>query len=234
MLDSTLFNQQPNPVWLFDLDNTLHDASASIFPTIDGLMTASIAKLLSIAPPQANQLRHDYWQRYGATLIGLIKHHSIDPAHFLHLSHDFDLDTHIVSEPHLKQHLQRLPGRKMVLTNAPANYAYRVLNTLGIQSSFERVYSIEDMFLQHQCRPKPSRALMQQIIHRIGVPAQNIIFIDDTLRNLKAAHSLGIHTVHFAHPSTPFSAQYAGRAPYVDLRVSSIKELSQRYCSKHP
>lgn len=229
MLDRTLFGQQPDPVWLFDLDNTLHNASVSIFPTIDTLMTASIAQLLSIDLIYANQLRHDYWQRYGATLIGLIKHHAVDPHQFLHLSHDFDLAPHLFSELNLKRHLQRLPGRKMVLTNAPANYAHRILNGLGVQSVFERVYSIEDMFLQYQCRPKPSKALMQQITQRIGVPAHQIIFIDDTLRNLKVAHHLGIQTVHFAHPATPFSSQYAGRASYIDLRIRSIKELSQRY-----
>ena len=228
MLCSTV-SKQPTPIWLFDLDNTLHNASAAIFPTIDGLMTQSVAQLLAIEPTQANQLRHDYWQRYGATLIGLIKHHHINSDQFLHLSHDFDLDTHVVSEHNLKLHLQHLPGRKMVLTNAPANYAHRVLQRLGIQSIFERVFSIEDMFLQQRCRPKPSTALMQQIITELGVPASELIFVDDTLRNLKAAHRLGIQTVHFAHPATPFSSQYAGRAPYIDWRVSSIKELSQRF-----
>lgn len=223
------FNQQPDPVWLFDLDNTLHNASASIFPTIDGLMTQSIGQLLSIEPEQANYLRHLYWQRYGATLIGLIKHHQVCPTQFLHLSHDFDLEPHVSGERHVKRYLQRLPGRKMVFTNGPANYAHRVLIELGIQSVFERVLSIEDMFLQQQCRPKPSRALMQQIIHTLQSPASSVIFVDDTLRNLKAAHALGIATVHFAHPGTPFSSQYAGRAPYIDLRVSSIKELSQRW-----
>lgn len=222
-------HKQSNPVWLFDLDNTLHNASTAIFPTIDSLMTRSIAQLLAIDQQQADQLRHDYWQRYGATLIGLIKHHRVCPTQFLHLSHNFELDTLIDKEPHLKRHLQRLPGKKMILTNAPANYAHRVLLELNIHSVFDRIFSIEDMFLQHRCRPKPSSGLMQQLLHELHTPADSIIFVDDTLRNLKAAHNLGIRTVHFAHPATPFSSNYSGRAPYVDLRVSSIKELSQRH-----
>lgn len=220
---------QSNPVWLFDLDNTLHNASTAIFPTIDSLMTRSIAQLLKIDLDQADRLRHDYWLRYGATLIGLIKHHHVCPTQFLHLSHDFELDLLIDREPHLKRNLQRLPGEKMILTNAPANYAQRVLVALGIQPLFDRVFSIEDMFLQQLFRPKPSQALMQQIMHELHVPANSIIFVDDTLRNLKAAHQVGIRTVHFAHPTTPFSSSYSGRTPYVDLRVSSIKELAQRY-----
>lgn len=221
-------HKQPDLVWLFDLDNTLHNASAFIFPTIDGLMTQSIAQLLDVSTSQANQLRHDYWQRYGATLIGLIKHHGICHKQFLHLSHDFDVVAQVLSESGLARHLQRLPGRKVLCTNAPANYAHRVINELGIQPLFERVFSIEDMFLQQRCHPKPSKRLMQQLLARLDTPAHRVIFVDDTLRNLKAAHQLGIRTVHFAHPSTPFSSDYAGRAPYIDLRVSSIKELSQR------
>ncbi|MEZ2720186.1 pyrimidine 5'-nucleotidase [Paenalcaligenes hominis] len=226
---SSATSKQPTPVWLFDLDNTLHNASASLFPAIDGLMTQSIAQLLTIPVAHANQLRHDYWQRYGATLIGLIKHHGICPEQFLHLSHDFDVVDQVLCESGLKRHLQRLPGRKVLCTNAPANYAHRVLNELGIQPLFERVFSIEDMFLQQRCHPKPSRRLMQQLLSRLNVPAHHVIFVDDTLRNLKVAHQLGIRTVHFAHPGTPFSSTYAGRAPYIDLRVSSIKELGQRY-----
>lgn len=229
MPDSLGSSKQSNSVWLFDLDNTLHNASSAIFPTIDSLMTRSIAQLLAIDSQQADQLRHDYWQRYGATLIGLIKHHQVCPTQFLHLSHDFELDLLVDKEPHLKRHLQRLPGKKMILTNAPANYAHRVLLELNIHSVFDRVFSIEDMFLQQRCRPKPSAGLMHQLIHELHAPADSIIFVDDTLRNLKAAHNLGIRTVHFAHPATPFSSSYSGRAPYVDLRVSSIKELSQRH-----
>lgn len=221
--------KQPDLVWLFDLDNTLHNASASIFGQIDHRMGQGIQDLLNLDYVQADYLRRKYWLRYGATLIGLVKHHGIDADHFLHLSHDFDVHQHIIGEPALYRQLQRLPGRKIIFTNAPANYAHRILNALGISPLFERVLSIEDMQLQQQFRPKPSRSLMQQVLASIGVLGHQCIFIDDTLRNLKAAYQLGIKTVHFAHPATPFSSQYAGRTAYVDLRVQSIKQLAQSW-----
>lgn len=222
-------SQQPDLVWLFDLDNTLHNASVAIFPLIDGLMGQSIEKLLELGPKQADYLRRKYWARYGATLIGLVKHHGVDAADFLRRSHDFDLSQQIISEPNLRQQLQRLPGRKIIFTNAPANYAHRVLNALGIDRFFERVFSVEDMQLLQQYRPKPSTALMQQAIVQLGIKANHCVFVDDTLRNLKAAYHLGIKTVHFAHPATPFSSQYAGRTAYVDLRVQSIQQLAQQW-----
>lgn len=225
----TVNQPQPEPLWLFDLDNTLHNASAAIFPLIDRLMQESIEQLLQVDANTADYLRQRYWQQYGATLIGLVKHHGVCAEDFLRRSHDFAISEHLQSEPYLAQHLTQLSGRKVILTNAPANYAFRVLQALGITHQFERVFSIEDMQRQQRFRPKPSRALMQQVVKELQHAPEHTIFVDDTLRNLKAAYALGMKTVHFAHPATPFSSRYAGRSAYVDLRVQSIKELSARH-----
>ena len=64
----------PERVWLFDLDNTLHDASAAAFGPLTEAMTAYIARELSLDPEAAAALRVQYWRRYGATLLGLIRH----------------------------------------------------------------------------------------------------------------------------------------------------------------
>ena len=75
-------------VWLFDLDNTLHDASAAVFGVLSPAMTDYIATELGLEHAEADALRRRYWQRYGATLLGLIRHHAtIKPAHFLHQTH---------------------------------------------------------------------------------------------------------------------------------------------------
>jgi len=56
--------------WIFDLDNTLHDARPHIFPHIDRSMTAYLAEHLALGADTANELRQFYWRRYGATLVG--------------------------------------------------------------------------------------------------------------------------------------------------------------------
>ena len=73
--------------WIFDLDNTLHDARAHVFPHIDRSMTAYLQESLGLDEAAAGNLRRHYWQRYGATLLGLIRHHDIDPHHFLRETH---------------------------------------------------------------------------------------------------------------------------------------------------
>jgi len=212
-------------VWLFDLDNTLHDCSVGIFNAIDQNMTEAVMEALQVDMGEAHRLRVKYWQRYGATVIGLVRHHGVDADAFLERSHRFDPAPLVHSESGLARKLLALKGRKILLTNAPLKYARTVLKVLGILQQFEGLWSVDHMALQGRIRPKPSRALMRQILARIGQPAHNVVLVEDTLKNLKAARELGMKTVHIFHPGTPFSGLHAGRSAYVDLRVNSIGQL---------
>src|SRR5690606_26542893 len=126
-------------LWLFDLDNTLHDTSHAIFPRIDQGMTAAVAEALDVDIDTANELRAKYWHRYGATVIGMVRHHGVDAHAFLRRSHDFDVNPLVRAESALADKLRRLPGRKVLLTNAPFDYARAVLRRLGILRQFDSI-----------------------------------------------------------------------------------------------
>jgi len=115
--------------WVFDLDNTLHDADPHIFPHLNRSMTAYLQDHLGLDPDDANRLRMRYWKRYGATLVGLIRHHNVDPHHFLWHTHQFpDLHRMVHRHPLLRSVLTRLPGRKLVFSNSPVHYSRAVLS----------------------------------------------------------------------------------------------------------
>jgi len=63
-----------------------------------------------------------------------------------------DLGSMVRAERGLARMIRGLPGRKIVLTNAPSVYAHAVLNELGIARLFERVIAIEDMQHAGKCR----------------------------------------------------------------------------------
>lgn len=212
-------------VWLFDLDNTLHDASKAIFKAIDGAMANAVATSLDIDMDTANVLRQTYWKRYGATVIGMVRHHGINANAFLELSHNFEVAPLVHSESGLAHKLRQLNGRKILLTNAPLKYAREVLKTLGILHHFEGLWAIDHMCLQGAMRPKPSAALMKQVLARLKVPASQVVLVEDTLRNLKSARQVGMRTVHIYHPGTPFSPLHSGRCQYVDVRINSVGKL---------
>lgn len=203
--------------WLFDLDNTLHNATPHIFPHINRSMTAYIVEHLRVDETEATQIRQHYWQRYGATLLGLIRHHDIDPRHFLWHTHQFpDLKHMVVFERGLKAMLRRLPGRKIVFSNAPLHYTEAVLELTGIADCFDAVYSVERIRFQ----PKPAPAGFHHLLRAERLNPRNCIMVEDTLANLKTAKRLGMKTV-WVSASTR-------QPPYVDVQLASVLSLPQR------
>ena len=179
-------------VWIFDLDNTLHDARPHIFPHINRSMTEYVAGLLGLGDEEANALRDAYWKRYGATLIGLIRNHGVDPAHFLSETHRFpDIDRMVVGRRELRFVLRRLPGRKIVFSNAPARYAGAVLQALGVDDLFDDVFAIEHT----RFRPKPEAHGFLRLMHAHRLVASRCIMVEDSLENLRTARRLGMKTV---------------------------------------
>lgn len=182
-------------VWLFDLDNTLHDASHAIFPAINRRMTAYVARVLDTDEATASRVRVDYWQRYGATLLGMIRHHGVDPADFLREAHDFpELAEMVRVRRGLVAALRRLPGRKILVTNAPRDYARAVMALAGIERCFERVVAIEDMWVHGHLRPKPDRRMLRRLLARTGVAPHRAVLVEDTLSHLKHYTGTGIRT----------------------------------------
>jgi pyrimidine 5'-nucleotidase len=201
------------PVWLFDLDNTLHSASRAIFPAINAAMTQYIIDTLGVSREVANQLRTGYTQRYGAALLGLTRHHPVDPHDFLKVVHTFpDLRSMVYAERGLARTLRALPGRKIVLTNAPEAYARAVLAELGIERLFERVIAIEHMRTRHRWRAKPDRAMLRETLRRAGAALTDAILIEDTHGHLPTRA-----------PALRVSGR--GRPHYVDHRIRSLKSL---------
>jgi len=200
--------------WLFDLDNTLHNASPHIFPHINRSMREYIERHLGVDEQEASRIRQTYWDRYGATLTGLVRHHGVDPRHFLHETHQFEnLHRMVVFERGLKAMLQRLPGRKIIFSNAPRHYTEAVLRLAGIRHEFAAVYSIEQL----RFRPKPAVSGFLRILRRERLDAKRCVMVEDSLANLVTAKRLGIRTVWVS----------AGlrRSTHVDVRLRRVTRL---------
>jgi len=200
--------------WVFDLDNTLHNASPHIFPHINRSMTAYLQRHLRLSEEEAGTLRAHYWRSYGATLLGMMRHHGTDPAHFLRETHDFpDLSKMVVYERGLAAMLRRLPGRKLVLSNAPRLYAQAVLQMMGVENHFDALHCIESTGFQ----PKPQLAAFHSLLRTHGLIASRCVMVEDTRENLRPAKRLGMRTVWVTRePRTP---------AYVDVKTASVLAL---------
>jgi putative hydrolase of the HAD superfamily len=237
------------PVWLFDLDNTLHNATPAIFPAITAKMNDFLARVLGEGglPADAelvSRTRLMYWQRYGNTLAGMVKHHDIKAADFLRETHDIgDLAELVHGERGLTRLLRQLPGRKILFTNAPERYSRDVVRELGLRRHFSDHIAVENMRVHRQLRPKPSKLMLRRLLRKHGLAAHRCILVEDTLANLRSAKAMGLGTAWVTGWLAPAHRRLAGvadvavaqhavraglpfiRPAYVDVKVKSVRQL---------
>lgn len=202
-------------VWIFDLDDTLHNASAHIFPVMNRTMTQYIMDELEMDEPAAHSLRQHYWRVYGATLKGLMRHHGVDPYHFLNETHKLiTLPEMVLLTKRLRHMLQTLEGRKVIFTNAPRGYALRVLDLLGIGDCFELVFSVEST----KFHAKPSVRGFQILLKILKTNPKDCVMLEDNLPALMTAKRLGMRTI--------WVAKKLQKPNFVDYRISSVLALT--------
>ena len=201
-------------VWIFDLDNTLHDANARIFPSMHEQINAYLRRHFGLDEAGANEMRRGFWLRYGTTLNGLMRHYGTDPRRFLAETHRFpELADMVVHENALRHALALLGGRKLVFSNAPRHYVEGVLRAIGVGRWFDAVYTIEDT----RFRGKPAAHGFHLLLRKHDLDPHRCAFLDDSLENLLTAKRLGMSTVWVSREKR--------RLSFVDLRVSSVLEL---------
>jgi putative hydrolase of the HAD superfamily len=204
-------------VWIFDLDNTLHDARARIFPAMHDQINAFLRRHFNVDEAGADTMREHFWRTYGTTLNGLMRHHGVHPRQFLAETHVFpELADLVVHENALKHTLARLGGIKIVFSNAPRHYVGQVLKAIGLDRHFDGVYAIEDA----RYRGKPALHGFHFLLRKHNLDPHRCAFVDDMLENLRTAHRLGMSTV--------WVSPIRRRVPYVDVCISSVTELPRR------
>lgn len=179
--------------WVFDLDNTLYPPEARLFDQIEVRMTRFVMEALSVDAAEADRLRKHYWAEYGTTLAGLMEVHGVDPGPYLHEVHDISLDA-LTPDPTLRARITALPGRRIVYTNGPADYAARVIAARGLTGVFDALYGVEHAGF----RPKPERAAFESVFAADGLSPGEAAMFEDDPRNLAAPHAMGMRTVHVA------------------------------------
>lgn len=229
--------------WFFDLDNTLHDASHAAFGPTNQAMTEYIARHLELPFEQASLLRQHYWHHYGATLLGLVRHHGVNASHFLEETHRLPgLEERLRMSAHDRVALRRLPGAKFVLTNAPRSYAVRVLNALRLTDCFDGIVSVDEMRMFGQHRPKPDARMLRHVAARLKLRPSRCVLVEDTLAHQRSARRIGMKTVWMQRYlrgaiHTPRQWMKVGVHPchkpaYVCARITRIQALRSLWCHR--
>jgi putative hydrolase of the HAD superfamily len=116
--------------------------------------------------------------------------HGMKPDDFLDFVHQID---HSPLEPNaaLGTAIERLPGRKLILTNGTRRHADAVLARLALDRHFEDVFDI----MAAELEPKPSAQTYERFLRAHNVNAGKAAMFEDLARNLAVPHALGMTTV---------------------------------------
>lgn len=176
---------------LFDLDNTLYNPAHDLFSLIDVRINRFMRDVVEIPHAEVDGLRRRYWQNYGATLQGLIRHHNIDPESYLDYVHDVDVTTRIKPDHDLRNSLAKLQAPCYIFTNGSQQHAERVTQALGITELFADIFDIRIAAYQPKPNPEPYHGVLQAL----GIPARECVMIEDSVENLRQARELGMKTI---------------------------------------
>ena len=203
--------------WVFDLDNCLYPASSRLFELIDERMGAYIERLLGVDPAEAKRVQKAHFHTHGTTLAGLMREHRVDPHEFLEDVHAIPLDR-LSRDERLALGLARLPGRKLIFTNADEPYARRVLDALGVGEHFAELHDIHAAEL----RPKPDRHGYELMLERFGIDPGRAAMVEDMAQNLKPAKELGMTTVWVDNGSE--RGNHGHQTEFIDLTITDVGE----------
>lgn len=176
--------------WVFDLDNTLYPHHLNLWQQVDERIRNFVANFLKISKEDAFRLQKDYYKRYGTTMRGLMAEHGMDPDAYLEYVHQID-HSPLTPNPKLGDALEKLPGRKLILTNGTRKHAENVMKRLEIDRHFEDVFDIAAADLD----PKPLPQVYERFLKRHDVDPRKAAMFEDLARNLEVPHRLGMTTV---------------------------------------
>lgn len=211
--------------WVFDLDNTLYPHHLNLWQQVDVRIRDFIADYLKVPLEEAFRVQKDYYKRYGTTMRGLMTEHGMAPDDYLEFVHQID-HSPLEPNPALGVALEKLPGRKLILTNGTRKHAEAVMRRLEVHEHFEDVFDI----VAAELEPKPSAQTYARFLDRHKVDPRRAAMFEDLARNLKEPHALGMTTVLVVPEGTREvfreGWELEGRdAPHVDYVIDDLTDF---------
>ena len=208
-------------VWIFDLDNTLYPPESALWPQVDQRITLFLGNMFGIDGISARALQKYYYQKYGTTLKGLMDQYGMKPEPFLDFAHDIDVSK-LPPNPELGHAIEKLPGRKLILTNGSEAHARNVAGRLDIIDKFEAVFDI----VAADFTPKPEEATYIKFLDKYQIDPSRAAMFEDLAKNLVVPYQLGMRTVLILPKQFDVyreaSEQMDVDAPYIHFKTKDL------------
>ena len=206
----------------FDLDNTLYKRETRLLSEIHKRIVEYVKCKMSVEDNEAIALIMKWKRKYHSTLQGLIQEVHIDEYDYLEYIHNLRLCDYLYRDNELKEVLNLVQEKKIIITDSYGVYANRVIEELGLSHCFDGIYATENMDFFYKCHTgclkkvilRACREVCEQMIR-----FNEIVLIDDDYNSLYAAKTLGLITAYISQKSESV----------FDYNANNVVELLQKY-----
>ncbi|KAL3530774.1 hypothetical protein ACH5RR_010096 [Cinchona calisaya] len=220
---------------LFDVDDTLYPLNSGISAEVTKNIVEYMVTKLGIDQTNVTEMAVQLYKDYGTTMAGLRA-----------IGYDFDYDDYhsfvhgrlpygmLNPDPVLRNLLHSLPIRKVIFSNANEAHVAMVLSRLGLEGCFEGVICFETLNPTYNSSSanddnvselpktpvicKPFEEAFAKAFKIADIEPEKTLFFDDSIRNLKTAKSMGLHTVWVGS---------SHRITWVDYALESIHNVRE-------
>ncbi|XP_072991130.1 uncharacterized protein C24B11.05-like [Typha latifolia] len=217
---------------LIDLDDTLYPSTAGISLACKRNIEEFLAMKCGVPADRAYSLRVELFHTYGSSLSGLIAlGYDVHPDEYHSYVHGRLPYERIAPDPQLNKLLKTIPQPKILFTNSDRMHMKKVLERLGIKEEcFHGIVCFEtlnpnlyekgtkDAVSSTEVILKPSLAAMETAVRSAGFDPHQILFLDDSERNIAAAKAMGLVTALVGKK---------GKIKETDYLIDSIHSLRQ-------
>ena len=152
---------------------------------------------------------------------GMIKNHKIDANEFLEFVHDINIDF-LQKDLKLAKEMEKLEGKKIILTNGSKKHAINVTKRIGIDQYFDDIFDIVDSNFV----PKPMMEPYKKLIEKHKIDPNLCAFVEDIARNLKPAYEMGMTTVWIENDE-PWAKKFSD-ASFISFKTNNLYEFLKK------
>ncbi len=178
---------------VFDLDGTLYRTGEPLETQIIPAIWAVAADVLGVPVEEAAREVRRLNVEFGYCPIGFEKVHGLSAIEFIDRVYARVDRSAVHRDDELVATLSALAASRpiFILTNSARRHAREVVEKIGISESISAIFSIEDSAFNL----KPDRRAFEACMAGVGMAPAEILYFDDSVRNIQAAWRLGMKTV---------------------------------------
>lgn len=205
---------------IWDLDNTLYRFDAMFEEACNRAAAKTICDMVEgLTYEEAFAAAEESYNTHGYSGKALIARYNLAYSDYHFPYHETIDETILQKNDDMLRALAALDRPQVIVTNASRHWAEKVLAHLGMKQFFPdtHIISLEDSEFEAKAHSPRPFVMAQDIL---GCLPQNIVVVEDTVKNLSVPKSMGFYTALIHHGRAP-----GERHDFIDAEFSDTLEL---------